>query len=154
MYIKKKDPLCSKMDRPRDYLTKWSRSDRERQIPYDITYTWDLRGWDGWMASPTQWTWVWTNSGRWWRTGKPGTLQFMGSQRVRHDLASEQQKAVLMNLLTKQRQIHKHGKQIYGYQSGVWKMKKKKDYTHTLTLWLNWRLRRPSWFLVQNPLQY
>ena len=40
----------------------------------------DNKGWDGWMASPTQWTWVWTSSGRWWRTGKPGTLQPMGSQ--------------------------------------------------------------------------
>ena len=38
--------------------------------------------WDGWMASPTQWTWVWGNSGRWWRTRKPGVLQSMGSQRV------------------------------------------------------------------------
>ena len=36
------------------------------------------RGWDGWMASPTQWTWVWANSGRWWRTGKPGVLQSLG----------------------------------------------------------------------------
>ena len=35
-------------------------------------------GWDGWMASPTQWTWVWANYGRWWRTGKPGVLQSMG----------------------------------------------------------------------------
>ena len=49
------------------------------------------RGWDGWTASPTLWTWVWANSGRWWRTGKPGVLQSMGSQRVRHDLAREQQ---------------------------------------------------------------
>ena len=48
------------------------------------------RGWDGWMASPTQWTWVWANSGRWWRTGKPGVLQSMGSQRVRHDWVTEQ----------------------------------------------------------------
>ena len=45
----------------------------------------DHRGWDGWMASLTQWTWVWANYGRWWRTGKPGVLQFMGSQRVGHD---------------------------------------------------------------------
>ena len=37
------------------------------------------RGWDGWMASPTQWTWVWASSGSWWRTGKPGVLQSMGS---------------------------------------------------------------------------
>ena len=40
------------------------------------------RGWDGWMASPTQWTWIWTNSRRWWRTGKPGLLQAMGSLRL------------------------------------------------------------------------
>ena len=46
------------------------------------------RGWDGWMASPTHWTWVWANSGRWWRTGKPGVLQSMGSQTVRHDLVN------------------------------------------------------------------
>ena len=45
----------------------------------------DDRGWDGWMASPTQWTWVWASSRSWWRTGKPGMLQLMRSQRVRHD---------------------------------------------------------------------
>ena len=49
------------------------------------------RGWDCWMASPTQWTWVWVSSRSWWRTGKPGMLQSMGSQRVRYDLATEQQ---------------------------------------------------------------
>ena len=49
----------------------------------------DDRGWDGWMASPTQWTWVWVNSGNWWWTGRPGMLQSMGSQRVRHDWATE-----------------------------------------------------------------
>ena len=43
------------------------------------------RGWDGWMASLTRWTWVWVDSGSWWWTGRPGVLQFMGSQRVRHD---------------------------------------------------------------------
>ena len=48
-----------------------------------------VRGWDGWMAS--QWTWVWANSGRKWRTGKPGVLQSMGSKRVRHNWAPEQQ---------------------------------------------------------------
>ena len=45
----------------------------------------DDRGWDGWMASSPQWTWVWVNSGSWWWTGRPGMLQFMGLQRVRHD---------------------------------------------------------------------
>ena len=49
----------------------------------------DDRGWDGWMASLTQWKWVWVNSGSWWWTGRPGVLQFMGSQRVGHDWATE-----------------------------------------------------------------
>ena len=41
------------------------------------------------MASPTRWTWVWVNSGIWWWTGRPGVLRFMGSQRVRHDWATD-----------------------------------------------------------------
>ena len=49
----------------------------------------DDRGGDGWMASPTQWTRVWVNSGSWWWTGRPGMLRFMGSQRVGHDWATE-----------------------------------------------------------------
>ena len=47
------------------------------------------RGWDGWMASLTQWTWVWESSGSWWWTGRPGVLQSVGSQRVKHDWATE-----------------------------------------------------------------
>ena len=47
------------------------------------------RGWDGWMASPTQWTWVWVDSGSWWWTGRSGVLRFMGLQRVGHDWAIE-----------------------------------------------------------------
>ena len=49
----------------------------------------DDRGWDGWMASPTRWTWVWVNSRSWWWIGRPGMLRFMGSQRVGHDWATE-----------------------------------------------------------------
>ena len=49
----------------------------------------DDRGWDGWMASPTQWTWVWVDVGSWWWTGRPGVLPSMGSQKVRHDWATE-----------------------------------------------------------------
>ena len=49
----------------------------------------DDRGWDGWMASPTRWTWVWVNSGSWWRTGRPGVLWFTGSQRMGHDWVTE-----------------------------------------------------------------
>ena len=49
----------------------------------------DDRGWDGWMTSLTQWTWLWASSRSWWWTGKPGMLQSMGSQRVGHDWATE-----------------------------------------------------------------
>ena len=49
----------------------------------------DDRGWDGWTASPTQWTWVWVDSKSWWWTGRPGMLQSMESQRVGHDWATE-----------------------------------------------------------------
>ena len=61
----------------------------------------DDRGWDGWMASPTQWTWVWVDSGSWWWTGRPGVLWFMGSQRAGHDWATE-----LMWLNNNDRQWH------------------------------------------------
>ena len=49
----------------------------------------DDRRWDGWMASPTRWTWVWASSGSCWWTGKPGVLQSMGLQRVGQDWATE-----------------------------------------------------------------
>ena len=49
----------------------------------------DDRGWDGWMASLTRWTWAWVNSGSWWWTGRPGVLRIMGSQRVGHDWATD-----------------------------------------------------------------
>ena len=49
------------------------------------------RGWDGWMASSIKWTSTWTDSGRWWGTGRPGVLQFMWPHRFRYDLATEQQ---------------------------------------------------------------
>ena len=49
----------------------------------------DNRGWDGWMASPTRWTWVWVNSRGWWWTGRPGVLRSMGSQRVGYDWATK-----------------------------------------------------------------
>ena len=51
----------------------------------------DDRGQDGWRASPARWTWVWASSGRCWRTGNPGVLQSMGSQRVGYDWVTEQQ---------------------------------------------------------------
>ena len=56
----------------------------------------DNGGWDGWMASPTRWTWVWVNSRSWWWTGRPGVLWSMGLQRVGHDLATEMNRTELM----------------------------------------------------------
>ena len=79
------------------------RTDAEAEAPIPLTWkrTWcwerlkagggDNKGWDGWMASLTWWTWVWTSSRRQWRTGKPGVLQSMGAKRIRHDWVTEQQ---------------------------------------------------------------
>ena len=66
------------LDTSCEVLTHWKR-------PWSWEGLWaggegDNRGWDGWMASPTQWIWVWASSGSWWWTGKPGMLQSMGSQ--------------------------------------------------------------------------
>ena len=48
----------------------------------------DGRGWDGWLASLTQWTWIWLDSSSWWWTGRSGVL-WLGSQRIRHDWVTE-----------------------------------------------------------------
>ena len=75
-----------------------SRKPLQANIFFVLTYSWkrlkaggegDDRGWDGWMASPMQWTWVWVTSGSWWWTGRPGMLQTMESQRAWHDWATE-----------------------------------------------------------------
>ena len=60
----------------------------------------DDRGWDGWMASLTRWTWVWVNSGSWWWTGRPGVLRFMGLQRVGHDWVTDLIWSDLINFLS------------------------------------------------------
>ena len=78
-------------------LTHWKRPGywerlKARGEGYD-------RGWNGWMASPTQWTWVWVSSGCWWWTGRPGVPQSMGSQRVGHDWATELNWKVILNTL-------------------------------------------------------
>ena len=68
-------------------LTRWKRPWCWERLK--VGEEGDDRGWGGWMASPTQWTWVWVSSRSWWWTGRPGMLKFMGSQRVRHDWATE-----------------------------------------------------------------
>ena len=81
------------------YLATWCKE----QIHWKRPWCWEIwkaggeggdLGWDGWMASLTQWTWVWTSTGRWRRTGKPGVVQSMGLQRVGHDWATEQQQTL------------------------------------------------------------
>ena len=82
----------------------------------------DGRGWDCWMASPTQWIWVWVNSGSWWWTGRPGVLQFMGSQRVGHNWVTE----------------------LNGTESGLWSLGPAEfsppDTAHVLCWYLQWQL--------------
>ena len=77
----------------------------------------DDRGWDGWMASPTQWTWFWASSGSWWRTGKSGVLLSMRSQRVGHDWATEQQQ--LGTFCGSQPSSHATCPQVLGYEVSV-----------------------------------
>ena len=67
----------------------------------------DDREWDGWMASLTQWTWVWINSGSWWWTGRSGVLQSMGSQRVRHNWVTELNWTELSEVFASSRLIKK-----------------------------------------------
>ena len=68
-------------------LTRWKRPWCQERLKAGGER--DDRGQDGWMASPTRWTWVWVSSRSWWWTGKPGLQQSMGSQGVRHDWATE-----------------------------------------------------------------
>ena len=71
----------------REELTHWKRSWCWERLKAGGEG--DDRGWDGYMASPTQWAWVWVNSGNWWWTGRSGMLRFMGSQTVGYDWATE-----------------------------------------------------------------
>ena len=103
-------PVHSEGDQPWDFfgrndakLCKYWNSSTLDTSGEELTYwkslwCWELleaggegdgRGWDGWMASLTRWTWVWVNSGSQWWTGRPGMLQFTGSQRVGHDWVTE-----------------------------------------------------------------
>ena len=100
-------PVHSEGDRPWDFLwKKWCYSwnsntlatSCEELTHWKRLWYWeglgaggegDDRGWDGWMSSLTWWTWVWVNSGSWWWIGSASVLPFMGSQRVRHDWATE-----------------------------------------------------------------
>ena len=80
----------------------------------------DDRGWDSWMASPFHWTWVWVDSRSWWWIGSSGMLQFMGSQRVRHDWATELNWNIA-NFLSKGRiNVHVHQHRVRVLVSSHW----------------------------------
>ena len=75
-------------------LTRPSRTNTQKRYPFqyrrlECKSRKSRDTWSNWMASLTRWTWVWVNSGSWCWTGRPGMLRFMGSQRVRHDWATE-----------------------------------------------------------------
>ena len=76
------------------YLATWFKELTHGKTPWcwermKVGGEGDNRGWDGWMASLTQWTWVWVDASSWWWTWRPGLLQFMRLQRVGHDWATE-----------------------------------------------------------------
>ena len=89
----------------------------------------DDRGWDDFTTSSTWWTQVWVNSGRWWRTGKPGKLQFMGLQRVGCNLETEQQE--------KQQNIS-----AAAYVKSFWSLEEKMTIymSHILSFWWLWNI--------------
>ena len=77
----------------------------------------DNRGWDGWLASPTRWTWIWVDSGSWWWSGRPGVLWFMGSQRIGHDWATE------LNWTAETQVKVKHAKCVFYWFQYFWVLK-------------------------------
>ena len=87
----------------------------------------DKRGWGGWMASPTWWTWVWTSSGSWWWTGKPGLLaQSMESQRVGHDWVTELNWDFERRIRMKGKEKNAEKRCVGLFPQGRWRKRKKK----------------------------
>ena len=78
-----------------------------------------IEDWDGWMVSPTQWTWVLVNSRSWWWTGRPGMLQSMRSKRVRHDWATELNGTIFTHIKKQRHYLSDKGlyNQSYGFSS-------------------------------------
>ena len=93
-------------------------------------------GWDGWTGSLTQWTWVWANSGRWWRTGKPGVPQSTGLQRVQYYWATEQQQLINVDELKKL--SHSTG-ELSGDAEAVQQWRKKKRLEEGCYIFSQWK---------------
>ena len=92
----------------------------------------DDRRWGVWMASPTQWIWIWASSGRWWRTGKPDVLWFIGSQTVGHNWATEQQQKE--NVTVTWPECDCQESKVLNYLSAVWTNCRGKALWETLEL--------------------
>ena len=101
--LKEISPKC-----PLEGCWSWNSNTLQRADSLKRSWCWerlragekgDDRGWDGWMASPTRWTWVWVNSRSWWWTGKPGVLLSMGSQSVRHNWATELNWTIILTII-------------------------------------------------------
>ena len=106
-------------------------------------------GWDGWMVSPTQWTWVWVNSGSWWWTGRPGVLQFMGSQRVGHDWETE---LSWTGGLTAQSQTHVNGKASGKRPLCTFSVENKCQFNRHTGTQIQWgQRRRCTWPATETP---
>ena len=118
----------------------------------------DDRGLDGWMASPARWTWVWANSGRWWRTGKPGMLQFMELQlnmteqmnnnRSRYTSGSER-KAIFISLWSRRTEWNHESRWTALWLSSLCSLRDAVNYSIPLTAELHGKRA-----LLGNPLQY
>ena len=82
----------------------------------------DNKGWDALIASPTKWTWVWISSGSWRWTGRPGVLKSMGSQRVRHDWATEMNWTDMSSICSIEEIFRLHNAKLYSMHIMVLKM--------------------------------
>ena len=87
----------------------------------------DDRGWDGWMVSPTQRTWVWVNSGSWWGTGRPGVLWFMALQRVGHDWVTELNWTDNSGI-SEYKYLHVYDGKMYNYETYNFTKKEKNEF--------------------------
>ena len=121
----------------------------------------DDRGWDDWMASPTQWTWVWVNSGSWWWTGRPGRLQSLGSQRVGHNWVTKLnwcKQSTHWNSPQGWERLRVEGEEgIRGWLDGIFdtmdiNLGKLQDMVRDREAWhvvVHWQRIRPSWMTEQ-----
>ena len=110
----------------------------------------DDRGWDGWMASPTRWTWFWVNSRSWWWTGRPGVLRFMGSQRVGHDWATELNRTEPCNLLPQCHNTSRFYSKPASLWQGVLAVRKSIQGDRVWVETDTHRPKAPQWFLSES----